>query len=233
MNWITQTFSSTIGKKVLVALTGLGLVGFLIMHLAGNLLIFAPSAEGRSTGMDDYSHALHAIPVLPLAEVGLVVFFVLHIALVLQLWASNRVARGGAYAVSGSKRSSGKLAGLASKTMVVSGVIVLAFIPLHIWDFRAKRSLVHGEEATREISELVISTLSSPIHGVFYIVASLLIGWHLYHGIHSAFRSLGLNHGKYTPLIEKVGAVLAVVLAVGFASIPFAILIGVVAPAAP
>ncbi|TVR03027.1 MAG: hypothetical protein EA398_05760 [Deltaproteobacteria bacterium] len=226
MNWFTQTFSSTIGKKVLVALTGLALVGFLIAHLAGNLLIFAPSGEGRATGMDDYAHALHEIPVLPLAELGLVVFFVLHVGLVLQLWADNRKARGGSYAVSASKRPKGPVARLASGTMIVSGLVVLAFIPLHIWDFRLRRSEVHGPGATEEISALVIETLSSPLHGGFYIVASLLIGWHLFHGIHSAIRSIGFHHPKYTPIIEKVGFALSALLAVGFASIPLAILLG-------
>lgn len=227
MNWFTRTLNSTIGQKYLVAITGLGLVGFLITHLLGNLQIFAATeTPGHYAAIDDYAEALHAVPGLALAEAGLLLFFLLHIALVFRLTMANRSARGDAdYAVKRSKRKGGWFEALAGRTMAISGIVLLVFLVIHIAHFRLKRSAVHGPEATAQISTLIMDTLSNPVWAVLYIVGSLLVGFHLYHGFHSAFRSLGLNHRKYTPLIERIGFALAIILALGFVSIPLAVLL--------
>ena len=229
LNWLLRSFSSTVGKKVLVALSGLGLVIFLITHLMGNLQIFFPAGDthpGHVTAMDDYAHALHEVPFLGFLEIGLLLAFLLHIGLVFSLIADNKAARGGTgYAVSASKRAGDKLAGLSSRTMAYSGIALLAFLVIHIAQMRAKRSLVHGPEAQETISTLVYSTLSSLPMALLYVVGSVLVAWHVFHGLQSAFRSVGVNHPKYSPAIHNVGIALALLFAIGFSSIPAAIVL--------
>lgn len=226
LNWFTRTLNSTIGQKVLVGLTGLGLVGFLITHLLGNLTIFQASATGAPSGLDDYAMALHSVPGLAFAEAGLFIAAILHVVLVMRLTMANKAARGGVgYAKPRSKRAKGAFEALAGRTMQFSGIIVLVFMVIHMAQMRAKRGLVHGAEASTTLSAIVMETLTNPIWAALYIVGSLLVGFHIFHGFHSAFRSLGFNHNKYTPFIEKGGYAIATVLALGFALIPIAILL--------
>ncbi len=232
MSWFIKVLTSSIGKKVLVALSGLGLVGFLVGHLYGNLqLYFGPSA------LDEYGTHLHALPGFPVIELGLLAMFVLHIPLVIWLVMSNRSARGSRYAVSGSKRSEGKAQSLSSRMMKVSGILLLGFLVIHVGDFRLERAEFHGPGGSVVgLGAEVISTLQNPLLALIYVIGSLLAAWHVYHGIQSGVRSLGFQNDKYTPLIEKGGYALAIVLGLGFASIPIAVQVGVIdgtdAPAA-
>lgn len=210
MEWLKRIFSSTIGTKVLIGLTGLGLIGFLVMHMAGNLFIYKDGGKG----INEYAEGLHNIPGFAFLEIGLLAMFVGHIALTIRLVMANREAKGGKYAVSATKRKEGIAGLLASKTMALSGVTLLVFLVVHIMDFRLKR------DSGMELDELMFSTLSNPLHATLYAVASLLVAWHVSHGLQSAFRSLGLNHPDLTPMLGKAAAGLAIVLGVGFASIP-------------
>jgi succinate dehydrogenase / fumarate reductase cytochrome b subunit len=214
VSWLTRTLSNPTGKKVLVAITGLALVVFLIGHLAGNLLIYAgPEA------MNAYAECLHHLPGFAAIEVSLLLCFMLHIGLVLQLTLENRAARGAqGYAVSKSKQTRGVFAVIASKTMAISGIIVLVFVVVHLLDLRFQRG-------DGETYDQVIRVLSNPAKAALYCVGSLLVSWHLFHGFQSAFRSLGLGHAKYSPTLGKLGAALALIFAVGFASIPVWIMI--------
>ena len=215
MSWLTRTLSNPTGKKVLVAITGLGLVVFLIGHIAGNLLIYVgPEA------MNAYAEGLHHLPGFAAIEVGLLLCFMLHIGLVLQLTLENRAARGEqGYAVSNTKQTRGVLAVVASKTMAISGIIVLVFVVVHLLDLRFDRG---GEE---DVYRKVVDVLSNPGKAALYAVGSLLVSWHLFHGFQSAFRSLGLGHAKYSPALGKLGALLALIFAIGFASIPVWVMI--------
>jgi len=210
-----QTVKSGIGRKALVAISGLGLVGFLIAHLSGNLLIYKNPEAGEQHPLNEYAENLHSVPGFTFIELGLLFLFVLHIALVISLTLENRRARGPVgYSVSKTKRKSGLLNALASRTMAISGVTVLVFLAVHIADFRLKRG---GDEGP---AEMIMTALSEPWRAALYVIGSLLVGWHLFHGFQSAFRSMGVNHPKYTPWIVGVGTFLAVVIALGFASIP-------------
>lgn len=210
MAWLKMIFMSSVGTKVLVALTGLGLVGFLVTHLAGNLLIYAD--EGSA--INAYAENLHNLPGFVLAEVGLIGCFIAHILLTIRLTLQNRASKGGSYAVGATRREEGIMGLLASKSMALSGIVVLIFLVVHIADFRLKRS------PDLDVAALIFETLSNPLHASLYAVGSLLVAWHVSHGFQSAFRSMGFNHTELTPMLTKLGAGLSILLGLGFASIP-------------
>ncbi|MEE2779402.1 MAG: succinate dehydrogenase cytochrome b subunit [Myxococcota bacterium] len=211
-----RVFGSTVGTKVVVGLTGLGLVIFVITHLLGNLTVF-----GGPEVMNKYAAKLHELgPLLLVAEIGLLVTFLVHIIFTVRLTLANRAAKGTGYRVSASKQT-GFVALMASKTMAISGLIVLAFLVVHIWDMRLQR------DPDGKTYELMVATLGGSSWRVaLYTVGSLLVGWHLSHGFQSAFRSLGFSHGQGQPLVARLGTALAFVLGVGFACIPLWIAFG-------
>ena len=213
MKALKRFFDSTIGQKVLVGATGLALVGFLITHLVGNLFMYAGD-DGAS--FNAYSAGLHDLGVLLyIAEIGLLAIFLAHVGLVTRLVIKQRRSGGaGRYAVSRSKQEGGGLSLLSSKMMSISGVVVLTFIVVHIWDFRLQL------EPDTNLFEMVRSALKEPWRVGLYTAGSFLIGWHVFHGFQSAFRSLGLNHSTFTPALEKAGKALAVIFGLGFASFP-------------
>lgn len=216
MSWLTRSLSSTSGRKLLAAVTGLGLVAFLIIHLLGNLQIFS-----NSDAFNNYATSLHNGPLIVLADVGLPIMFVLHMAMVIWLALDNKRARGATgYKVHGTKQTRGFASVLASKTTLYGGVVLIAFVLIHVWHMR-----LHHEEMNGESREYVIAQLTNPGWGLLYIVGSLVTGWHLFHGLQASFRSFGVNHPRYTPLIVKTGMGLATLLALGFAAIPVWILL--------
>ena len=220
MGWLKRTFGSTIGTKMLVGLTGLGLIGFIIMHMIGNLFIYADGGQG----INEYAKGLHAVPGFTLLELGLLGLFVLHIGLTIRLVMANRAAKGGKYAVSASKRKEGIMGLLASKTMALSGITLLVFLVVHITDVRLRRGAADADGNHlydgQLLDQLLFDTLSNPMHATLYAVGSLIVAWHVSHGLQSAFRSLGFTHPDVTPMLNKASAGLAVLLGVGFASIP-------------
>lgn len=226
MSWFTRVWSSSIGRKVLVAVTGLALVGFLAGHLLGNLQIFL-----GADALNQYSKGLHDMgPLLVVAELGIIAAFIGHIYLVIKLTLENKKARGSAYGMHVSKKPT--INYTASRTMAVSGLIVLAFLVLHILDYRVNRALSDaalancmtlGTDCDGTIGARVVETLQVPWRAAIYAVGSLLIGWHLFHGIQSSARSLGVASRKWTPIIEKAGAAIGIGFGVLFAIIPVAI----------
>lgn len=214
LNWLTKTFSSSIGKKYLVAATGLALVGFLVVHLAGNLTLFA---DTDGAAFDGYAHAIESNPLLPIAEIVLAALFVGHIALAIHVSMQNREATGVRYRV----RATLGRATPASRSMVVTGVLLLVFLVIHLWDFRIQAFFGPWEGGS--LAALVKARLASPIGMVVYAVGSVVVGVHLSHGIRSTFQSLGVHHPKYQPLLRNAGLTLAVLLGLGFLSFPIVI----------
>ena len=234
MNWLSRVLTSSIGQKLIAALSGLGLLGFMLVHAQGNLRIYLPGEVEGTRAIDAYAEHLHEQPWLPLAEIGLLVLFLVHIVTVIRLVLANRAARGATrYATSGNK-SGGGAASKASMTMAVSGSITMAFLLVHVIMVRATRenlfqSWCNCDHAPVEhVTKALVTHLSNPFMAIFYVVGSLLVSWHLFHGIQSASRSLGVNHNKYSPLIQKAGLLISIVLALSFASIPLAILFKVI-----
>ncbi len=221
MSWLTRTLKTGTGRKALAALSGLALVGFLVIHLIGNLQIFA-----SSDALNEYAHALHDSWFIVLGDVGLLILFPLHIGLVLWLVLDNKKARGDVgYKKHASKQDRSLARVLASKTSLIGGLLLMAFVIVHIFDFRLAHDDLPMKGEFKDVKGAIIDTLSNPLHALLYMVGSVLVAWHLFHGVQAAFRSLGFDHPRWTPIIEKGGLGLAIVLAVGFVSIPLWILV--------
>lgn len=218
MEALQRYLQSSIGKKQIVAVTGLMLIGFILGHLAGNLLIFkGPDA------LNGYAHKLASMrPALLGVELGLAGIFALHIALTLWLLLYNNDARPVAYAhYEPTERS------LSTRLMPYTGTLLGAFILWHLLDFTfvdhtGPLSMVtnkgHG------LYGVVYNAFKTPWHSALYILAMCCIGFHLTHGLQSFMQSLGLHHEKYTPLIKIVSVLLGLGVAVVFSSIPLYVL---------
>jgi len=216
LGWFFRLLSSSIGQKFVMGLTGLLLCGFLVAHLAGNLLLFA-----GAKAFNEYAHKLHEQwELLAIAETGLLVLFLAHIYLAVSTTIGNFKARKDSYVLKQSKVPN-RIIG-ANSWMFASGAVVLGFVILHLIDLRLgmRSSINYLPESDPDAPfRNTIAALSDPISRVVYFVGVIILGVHLSHGFSSAFQSLGLNHPKYTPLIKILGKVFAVVIAVGFASI--------------
>ncbi len=203
--------SSSIGKKAVMAVSGLLLIGFLIAHLAGNLLIFSGQ---QGTAFDEYAAKLESNPLLPVIEVGLFVVFATHIVMALRVSSENRQARGQGYAV----RSSMGERTLASASMLVTGVVVLVFLIVHLVDFRIGKRYM--DPANGSLAALVKRRLHEPLGAAVYLAGVTALGIHLRHAFRSALQTLGVNHPALNPLLVRLGWALAILLGLGFASFP-------------
>ncbi len=216
LNWFLRLLSSSIGQKFVMGVTGLLLCGFLVAHLAGNLLLFAGAKP-----FNEYAHALHAQwELLAVAEAGLLVLFLAHVYLAVVTTIGNYKARTEFYVLKQTKVS-GRIIG-ANSWMFASGAVVLAFVILHLIDLRLglRGDLKYLSDSDPEAPfKNTVAVLSNPVSRLIYFVGVIVLGAHLSHGFASAFQSLGLNHPKYMPLIKILGKIFAVIIAVGFASI--------------
>ncbi len=216
-------YRSSIGKKIVVALTGLALVGFLFGHLAGNLKIY-----GGPEKLNAYAAWLHSMPaILWAARIGLLVCFVGHIATTILLVQQNKAARGERYAHPATIQASG-----ASRTMVWSGVIILAFVIYHLMHFTLRIGNDYGSyvdaKGRHDAFKMVVDGFSCEPVSAFYIIAMALLCWHLSHGFASIFQTLGLRTERNWPAIQGAGWAVAAILFVGNISIPLAVLFGLV-----
>jgi succinate dehydrogenase / fumarate reductase cytochrome b subunit len=210
MSFLRRFYSSTIGRKFFVAIAGVLLCGFLVLHLLGNLLIF----KGTDV-FNHYASALDSNPLIPYAELILAGLFLLHILIALWVRYENNKARPIGYIKYEAK--GGRTWG--SRTMTWTALLVLAFLIIHLKSFR------FGDKS-QGIYHLVVSNLQNPYCAVFYIISMLALMLHLSHGVQSAFQSLGVNHTQYTPSIKNLGRIFAVMIGLGFASIPFWVILG-------
>ncbi|NQV28164.1 MAG: succinate dehydrogenase cytochrome b subunit [Rhodopirellula sp.] len=193
-----------------MAMTGLALCGFLVVHLAGNLLLFA-GAEAYNA----YAHKLHDNEdLLHVAETGLALIFLVHLFLAFKLSAENRIARGRGYAENQTKRQNLIINVRPELWMLLTGLGLLSYMILHLADFTLElRDLSHYEGL--EPFDKAVSLLHDPISIVGYLVGFAFLFAHLSHGISSAFQSLGLNHPKYNACIKWGGLAFAGALALG------------------
>jgi succinate dehydrogenase / fumarate reductase cytochrome b subunit len=205
---------SSIGTKVVIALTGLALFGFLIAHLAGNLLILAGAGAFNA-----YSHKLISNPLIYAAEAGLAAIFLLHIWKTLGNYARNRAARPVRYEM---KRPAGHTSrkSLSSTWMIVSGTTILVFLILHLKTFKFGPHYSSAEPGVRDLYRLTLEVFHHPGYVVWYVVAMVLVGMHLRHGITSALQSLGAMPANATRLVLTAGIIVAVIIAGGFAVLP-------------
>ena len=206
MNWLTNTFGSSVGKKLMMAVTGLFFCVFLVLHLAGNMTIYM----GKDA-FNSYAEHLHSLgPLLILAEWGLLIFAVIHISTGLFLFYQNFKARPTRYAVN--KRAGGRT--LGSATMPYTGVILLLFVIYHLFNF-------HFVDKTHTtISQIVSTAFAQPSYVLIYTFAMIIAAVHVSHGFWSAFQTLGANHPKYTPLLRGLSLVFSLIVGIGFGFIP-------------
>lgn len=208
-SWFGRFLSSSIGGKTTMALSGLALVGFLIVHLAGNLTLWS----GGDEAFNAYAEKLESTgPLLTLAEVGLLLLFALHIGLALRLARENRAARDVPYRV----RASAGRRTVASSTMLVSGLAVGVFLVIHLTDLRIPRLTGRIED----LAQAVRARLASPVGAGIYALGVVALGLHLSHAIPSALHTLGLAHPRWTPLVRGVAWTTAGLLALGFLTFP-------------
>ena len=225
MNWLFKALSSSIGKKFVMGITGLLLCGFLVAHLAGNLLLYVPDKEvdGEThNAYNDYAHALHEQEgLLMVAETGLFAMFAAHIFLAFATARENRNARPAAYGKVQSKQEGRKIMdGLRPDTfMFVTGAVIFAFLILHLSDFKMELR-PDVDYSGKEPYDKALMILQTPLSMIMYGIGALAIIAHLSHGFSSAFQSLGANHPKYNRLIKCVGIVFAVAVGAGFLSFP-------------
>lgn len=215
MSWLTAALKSSVGKKCVMGGTGLFLCLFLVIHLAGNLLLYV-GAESYN----EYAHALHANPALiAVAEVILYAGFIAHIYLAITTNRANHEARGHEYAVKQTKRRDRTVnvfGWTPDTTMFVTGAVVLAFLLVHLNDFSWE--LIGADSGEMEPYDKAAHLMGNAVRGGVYLVGCLFLGVHVAHGFQSAFQSLGLNHPQYTPLVKRVSIVFAFVVAIGFSS---------------
>jgi succinate dehydrogenase / fumarate reductase, cytochrome b subunit len=206
MRWFVDTIGTSVGKKLLMALTGLAFVGFLATHLAGNMTIY-----GGMDAFNSYSQHLHSLgPLVPIAETGLLIFALIHILTGATLFWQNFKARPQRY--TGKKWGGGRTIG--SATMPYTGFIILMFVILHLVNF-------HFVDKTHaSIFEIVHTAFSNPVYVAIYTIAMLVVALHVSHGFWSLFQTLGANHPKYMPLIRGMGWVVSIIFAVGFGFLP-------------
>jgi succinate dehydrogenase / fumarate reductase, cytochrome b subunit len=218
MKWLITFFGSSIGKKLLMSLTGLFLILFLTVHLIGNLQLLYHDG-GKAFNV--YAKLMTSNPLIKLISYGNYFFIVLHAFVGLTLAIYNKKAKGQKYAVSNSNKTS-----WASKNMALLGTLILAFIFIHMGDFWWKMKtdqllmVTYDGVEMKDLYARVAAAFKEPLLVGSYILGMIILSFHLWHGFQSAFQTLGINHKKYTPLIQNLGKAYAILIPLGFAIIP-------------
>lgn len=225
MNLLLSFWRSSIGKKWLVALSGLALLGFVAGHLVGNLQMF-----GGPSKINAYAEFLHANEKpLWVARIGIIAAFVLHVAATITLVLQNKSARPQAYQLGRNVQAK-----ISTRTMAYSGLTVLSFVVFHLlhYTFRLTdpRFKVIAEggllETSHDVYRMVLLGFQSPLVSGFYLLSVGLLSLHLSHGISSAVQTFGLESKRSAQRIRQTGRLLSGAIFVGYASIPTAVLLG-------
>ena len=211
MNWYLFILGSSVGKKILMAVTGLCLIGFLAVHLLGNIMAFAGAAA-----FNEYAAKLHSLqPYLSVFNIGLAILGLIHILVGLILFIENLKARPTGYHVY--KNPGGRTIG--SNTMPYTGLLILIFVIFHLFKF------TFVDKSVTPIYQQMAATFANPWWVFFYVVAVAIVAVHISHGFWSMFQTFGINHPCYLPLIMKLGVVVTLVFGIGFGILPIYLLI--------
>ena len=241
MAWFTDLYRSAVGKKAVMAVTGVILFGFIVLHLIGNLKLYEPGmykAPGETGPGVHYLNAYGAFlrhvgePALPAYGALWIVRAVLIAAVLLHIWAAWQLTR-----MAGAARPRGYASRpkihttYASRTMRWGGVIILLFVIYHLLDFTA--GVVnphHAQWATyhEDVYANVVASFSRPYVSFFYILAQVALGFHLYHGLWSLFQSLGWNHPRFNHWRSGFAHAFAWIITIGNVSFPLAVLTGLI-----
>lgn len=223
MSWLRVYLRSSIGKKHIMAITGLAMALFTLVHMAGHLIMFS-GQEAYNT----YAHNLQSLgPLKWIARAGLFAVLMAHFSSALSLSSANSAARPVKYAMQRTIRTTG-----FAKTMLATGLSLFLFIIFHILHFTVQvvpnaywHKSINGKP---DVFNAFVSAFQNPIFTVIYVALMGLLCMHLAHGVSSAFQSLGVKHPKYDPLIAKLGPGLGVLIFLGFIAPPLAAIAGVI-----
>lgn len=236
MKLLNRIFKSTLGKKIIMAVTGVALFGFVVGHLLGNLQIFIPD-DGEA--LNRYAHFLQSTPeILWSARIGLLIMVGLHIWSAVSLTAENRAARAIGY--EGAPKP--VVATYASRTMFMSGLIIAAFVIYHLLhftvlmqainftgqDFHSFNTVLKDGTRVHNVQRMMVTGFSNVGVSLFYMAAMGLLCLHLSHGLSAMFSSVGLKSKAYAPVIDKFARIASIAIFIGYVSIPLAVLIGIV-----
>jgi succinate dehydrogenase / fumarate reductase cytochrome b subunit len=221
---VIRFYEAPIGKKAVMAATGVLLFGYVVAHLVGNLQIYSSDPQQ----INRYAAFLHTpanLPLLWVARLVLLIAVGMHIVASVQLWKMKREARPIAYVKKGDAGAS-----YASRTMMWSGPIIAAFVIFHVLHLTAGEVVPLRELGANmpDVRANVVEGFQNPLISGFYILAMILLCMHLYHGLWSMFQSLGFHHPRYTPRLKKSAAAFAILIAIGNCSIPIGVLTGLV-----
>jgi len=205
-----RVLSSLVTTKLIVGTTGILLFLYLILHIVGNALIFlGPSL------FNSYAYKLTSNPLVVPVEIGLLVVFLIHLFKAIRMTLQNRAARPDSYAQK--KMAGGRSQkSLASSTMILTGLALLIFIPIHVKMFKYGPEYEYGTTAMRDLYRVEVQNFSSPGWVAFYVISMVFVGFHLWHGVASSFQSLGVSGPRFTPAIRTIGKISAVIIAGGF-----------------
>ncbi len=200
---------TSVARKIVMGLTGLFLVTFLIVHL----LINSFSLFSKEL-FNEGSHFMATNPLIQVMQYVLALGFIIHIGMGIKLTMQNNAARDVKYV----KNNAAANSGFSSRSMIITGILVLLFLVLHMKDFfvEIKFNDLGGLPSDYD---LLVKVFSNPAYVGIYVASFILLGIHLHHGFQSAFQSIGVNHPKYTPVIKMLGVAFCIVIAVGFSAI--------------
>lgn len=221
MGVLGNSLQSSIGHKLIMALTGFVLIGFLVAHLSGNLLLY-----GGASPLNRYAEGLRQFgPILWALRAGLILSMILHIRSAWILTLRNRQAKPQGYVYKKSLKAT-----IASKTMMLTGLVVLSFVIYHLahLTFRWTHASEFAGLGPFDVYAMLILSFKSPWVTSFYCLSVVLLMLHLNHGVSSLFQTLGLYHSSMSPVIKMFGPLLSISLALGFLSIPVSIFLGFV-----
>ena len=225
MKW-KQLFSSSVGKKITMALTGIFLIVFLVVHCYVNANIFFNGAE------ENFNRAAHFMStniLVRIMEIGLFAGFIIHIVQGYMLEASNRSRRTNKYAVTAGNKTSKWY----SRSMALLGTLILLFLVVHLYHFwvpsrfTGLKEVTYDGETYHNLYEVMTEVFKNPVAVVIYLLGCFSLAWHLLHGFQSAFQTMGWNHGKYTSMIRSIGVGYAVIVPLIFALMPLFFYFGI------
>ena len=220
MNWLSQTLTSSLGKKLIMALTGLFLILFLTGHLLGNLQLLK---DDGGQAFNEYAKFMTTTPVIKILSYLTYICIILHVIYSLILTIHNRKARPIKYAVSHQSENSV----WTSRNMGILGTIVLLFLVIHLRSFWYEMHYgsiptieYEGGGQIKNLYQIVVEAFSQLWYVILYVVSMAALAFHLSHGFQSAFQTLGLRHQKYTPIIKSAGLLFAILVPALFALQP-------------
>lgn len=216
MAWILRFFNSSIGRKIIMSLTGLFLTLFLITHLIGNLQLLAQDG-GKSFNL--YADFMGSNPLIQTVAKGNFLFILLHVVMAIVLTLNNRKSKG-------KTGVANKSSSWASRNMFLFGAVIFVFIIIHLYSFWYKAKygelamVTYDGQQVKDLYSLVIHKFSNPLFAGWYVAALLVIAFHLWHGFQSAWQTIGISSDKITPIIRAGGYLITVAVTIGFILIP-------------